>query len=311
MKQVIFNVGGALSTYIQCYDKTIIIDLGKSKDFNPVYDFLLPLFSKRKSKIIREEGNKFYVDQLILSHPHLDHISSIIEFDEYFYPYLLTCPNSNIGLGGNEKLNWRNIEDNDYLKKYREMTETSKRQPPLKSLFPDRRQEIYWIPPVECENSELLCNESYCNNISLAVFFIINKHRIFLPGDLQKEGMIELLRRNYSLRERLASGLDVLVAPHHGLRSSFSVDLFACMKNNKTRCVNIVSEKITTEEGRQVDSRYSTKEFCEAQNNLGPIDEPHYQIKTSRGHIYIEYNLQDNPKLEIICDNSELLNKFL
>ena len=44
MKVVIFNVSGALSSYVETSTKKIVIDLGKSKEFSPVNDFLIPLF---------------------------------------------------------------------------------------------------------------------------------------------------------------------------------------------------------------------------------------------------------------------------
>lgn len=39
MKVVIFNVGAALSAYVETDNKKIVIDLGKSCDFSPVNDF--------------------------------------------------------------------------------------------------------------------------------------------------------------------------------------------------------------------------------------------------------------------------------
>ena len=50
MKVVIFNIGAALSAYVEIGDKKIVIDLGKSSVFSPVNDFLLPLFEKRGEK---------------------------------------------------------------------------------------------------------------------------------------------------------------------------------------------------------------------------------------------------------------------
>ena len=56
-------------------------------------------------------------------------------------------------------------------------------------------------------------------------------YRVFLPGDLQKLAMGEFLnkktsiRNSYaeSIRTELANGVDFLICPHHGLKSSFSV----------------------------------------------------------------------------------------
>ena len=47
MKQVIFNVGGALSVYSEFSGKKLLVDIGKSKDFNPITDFLIPLYESK------------------------------------------------------------------------------------------------------------------------------------------------------------------------------------------------------------------------------------------------------------------------
>jgi hypothetical protein len=52
-----------------------------------------------------------------------------------------------------------------------------------------------------------------------------------------------------SLKQLLQSrGLSVLVAPHHGLESCYSSDLFAAIASNKPR-INIISERRKTREG--------------------------------------------------------------
>ena len=69
-KIVILNVGGALSSYAEIDNKKIIIDLGKSSDFSPVDNFLIPLAQKRSFKKSDVTGNtdKYNIDQLFLSH---------------------------------------------------------------------------------------------------------------------------------------------------------------------------------------------------------------------------------------------------
>lgn len=311
MKQVIFNVGGALSSYTEFENKKLIIDIGKSSDFNPIIDFLLPLFNKRNSEKLND---KYRIDQLIISHPHNDHISCIEDFNKHFYTELLTCPNNNNGMEENEKINWSYFDNcNSNIKLLKEML--IGRNPPLKPTC-DGKQFIFYIPPKICEETDELLQESYCNNISLAVFLIIKNHRVFFPGDLQKNGMKELIEKKYHLGKdtpllnKLNGGVDILITPHHGLQSSFSTTLFDSMKENKTRCLNIVSEKVNTDDNRNIDSRYSTSDYCIGKNNLGNSEEKHYQLKTSHGHIFIDYNYNDYPHITIISDNKELINKF-
>jgi beta-lactamase superfamily II metal-dependent hydrolase len=306
MKQVVFNVGGALSTYVEFDDKKLLIDVGKNDEFNPIIDFLLPLYRKRGNEKSQWNDKKYHIDQLIISHPHKDHLSSIVDFDKYFHSELLTCPNSNDGMQELDKINWELIgnKDDPSIIKLKEMLVG--RQPPLRTTA-DQNEWIYYLPPKTVENNKELSAESYCNNISIAVFLLINNRRIFLPGDIQKAGMVELLNIKYALKSRLRGGVDVLVAPHHGLTSSFSVELFDLIPNHRTQCLNIVSEKTNNpDENRTVDSRYSSSEYCYGRNNLKCN-----QFKTSNGHLFIDYSPRDYPSFEVITDNSVLVDKFL
>lgn len=309
MKQVIFNVGGALSSYIEFDNKAIVVDIGQGNGFNPVTDFLFPLYTKRNGR--RESStsseNRFVVDQLIISHPHEDHLSAINEFDKYFYCDLLTTPNDNDGMEEQEKVNWELIDKNENVNKLKEMLVG--RTPPLRASH-DQNEFIYYIPPEICENTPELKQESYANNISIATFFILKNHRVFMPGDIQKAGMKEILDRKHLLKNKLNGGVDVLIAPHHGLRSSFSTELFEMIKGNKVRCINVVSEKRNTDDSRNVDTRYSSSEYCLGKNNLEGFED-HYQVKTSRGHIVIDYSYNDYPRIEIVDDNEKLIKQFL
>jgi beta-lactamase superfamily II metal-dependent hydrolase len=110
MKQVVFNVGGALSTYIEFDGNTLMVDIGKSDSFNPIIDFLLPLYKKSRRRKYSLDNTKYYISQLIISHPHNDHISAVEDFNKYFHPELLTCPNDNAGMKEIEKINWELFE---------------------------------------------------------------------------------------------------------------------------------------------------------------------------------------------------------
>lgn len=312
MKQVIFNVGGALSVYTEFDDKKLLIDVGKSSDFNPIIDFLLPLYKKRNSVKSTSDTTKYQIDQIIISHPHKDHLSSIKDFNDNFYPDLLTCPNDNNGMPEGHLINWDLVgnEEEDFIVTLKSMLVG--RQPPLRTTS-DQNEFIYYLPPQLVEETQELKNESYCNNISIATFLIINNYRVFLPGDLQKLGMDKIININYPLKNKLKGGVDVLICPHHGLKSSFSTFMFDCMKNGKTNSLNIVSEKINNpEESRTVDTRYSSSYYCSGNNNLegGNGVKECYQVKTSRGHIFIDYSTKKQPTFEIINDNKILINRF-
>lgn len=287
MKQVVFNVGGALSTYIEFGERKVLVDIGSSDDFNPIIDFLYPLYVARNST--KNADGKFVLDQCIISHPHKDHIAAITDFDKYFFPQLLTCPNSNDGLEEQCKVNWDLIgnEEDDSIKTLKRMLKG--RTPPLRSsdtasLF------IYYIRPKIVEQNSTLSSESYVNNISIATIIRNEGYSVLMPGDLQKAGMEYLIKDSGAFRRKLKDGIDVLVTPHHGLRSSFSTKLFDEMNGKKTRCLNVVPEKPNTDDDREVDSRYSDGNYCAGENSLSTQDESHYQVRTSRGHVLLDYS---------------------
>ena len=306
MKIVIFNVGGALSSYVEVGTKKLVIDLGKGNEFSPVNDFLVPLFGERKEQLLKD--GRFRMDQLILSHPHTDHINDLTDFDEHFYADLYTTPNDlSPSAESHKNVDWSLVDnaDSNEVKKLRDMYVG--RQLPLRVCDP-QRMAIGYIYPGHVSDNQTLVDESYTNNISIGVF-IRSGYSIFFPGDVQKEGMKVFLDEDAVVKQQLKQGLDFLIAPHHGLRSSFSTDLYSAMKNGKTKKLNIVSEKVTNgpDDKRQVDSRYSTADYCEGDNNLSTKDSPVYQRKTSNGHIFID----DDGSITIESDISKIIEKFV
>lgn len=305
MRSIVFNVGGALATYFEQGETYVVVDIGKSNEFSPVNDFLLPLFEKKKRR--KNHDGKYVISQLVVSHPHNDHLSDIQPFDKSFCPYLLTCPNNNTKGNSLENIRWNRVSSPQdpniiYLKKM-----MKNRCIPLRSVDP---QHIYitYIKPGNVERNKSLLDESYTNNISIVTFIDFGIYSIFLPGDLQKEGMKYLLSDTYcnSLKKKLGQGVDYLICPHHGLRSSFSVDLFSSMKDGKTQRLNIVSEKRTSEgNDRIVDSRYGSAQYCLGKNNLSKENDV-FQRKTSGGHIFIG----DDGNIIISNDINYLISLF-
>ena len=304
MKTVIFNVGAAMSAYVETDNKKIVIDLGKSSDFSPVNDFLLPLFEKRGEK--KDYGEKYYINQVFISHPHRDHISDLSDLDEHFYIDLYTTPNDlTKGFDAHIKnVNWELVDDpdSDGVKKVKEVYKN--RQLPLRVSLPTQ-MTLGYMYPGNVEENETLISESYTNNIGL-VLYIHAGYKILFAADIQKEGMKQLLEDNMELKKKIGQGVDFLVCPHHGLRSSFSIELFDAMKNRKTKKLNIVSEKVNGDDNRNVDTRYSSTDYCEGDNNLSSDGNIVCQRKTSQGHIFIN----DDGIVTIEKDIQKIIEKF-
>lgn len=303
MKVVVFNVGSALSSYVELGKKKIIVDIGKGNNFSVVTDFLLPLFARRGE--LRRNG-KYYLDQVIVSHPHADHSSDLGELYKYFDIGLFTTPNDlSDEFEKAKNVNWDLVDDSesDEIKTIREIYRG--RSLPLRECDLSA-MTIGYLDPGKVENVTLLKNESYTNNIGI-VLYISYGYSVFFAADLQKEGMKKMLSLNLKLRDKLEKGVDFLVCPHHGLRSSFSTELFSVMKGGKTRRLNIVPEKISGDDNRKIDSRYSSTDFCNGDNNLSSFGKTVCQRKTSQGHIFID----DNGSVTVENDIGNILNKFV
>lgn len=304
MKVVIFNVGAAMSAYVETNNKKIVIDLGKSSEFSPVNDFLLPLFEKKGEK--KNCEGKYNLSQVFISHPHRDHISDLSDLDEHFYINLYTTPNDlTKGFDAHRKnVNWELVDDHDSddVKKVKEIYKN--RQLPLRVSLPTQ-MTLGYMYPGNVEDNETLTSESYTNNIGL-VLYIHAGYKILFAADIQKEGMKLLLEDNKELKKKIGQGVDFLVCPHHGLRSSFSTELFNAMKNGKTKKLNIVSEKVNGDDNRNVDNRYSSTDYCEGDNNLSANGNIVCQRKTSQGHIFID----DDGIVIIEKDIQKIIEKF-
>lgn len=286
----IFHVGRGVAGAIRTPEgKWVAIDLGASDDFCPVKDFLAEKIKTEK----RADGRK-PMAQLIISHPHNDHMTSLKRYDESFYPDLLSVPNSNHEKSPEKNVNWDRVQNpHDDLTNYLRKSMLPGRTPPLRATKDETdgfNFEIYYLNPHTCENDEALQKTNYPNNISIVARLYYKGNVVLFPGDIMKDGMQKLIGTT-TLGTRLEkAGVNFLVAPHHGLRSSFSVDLFAKMKGGKS-ALNIISEKSTISDSNEiVDERYGLPEYASGHsvhiNGNAPLLKR--KIRTSVvGHIHI------------------------
>lgn len=313
-----------MSSYLEFNGRRVVIDLGKGQDFDPVIDFLLPLAKKKFIKSPNDD-KRYFLDQVFLSHLDNDHISSIEDFDKYFHPGYLTAPCEHPRQSSVFNIiKSLFIKDSDSLANY-VLDMMKKRSPGHGSGSEEDSNcplvvchncaeniQLYHIPANICGKDEDL-NKNYSNNTSLLLLININGHITFMPGDIMKEGMEYMIENNKDFKTYLESlGIDFLVAPHHGLTTSFPEVFFQTVKDNKTNRLNIISEKlrktIFKEARSDVDSRYYSGDYCAGNNNI----DGQLGIKTSGGHIVIDYS-GDSPHVKIIDTDKteELIKEFI
>lgn len=321
MKKIaIFNVGGALSSFAEIDGRYLVVDLGKSTDFSPVEKFLLPLAGKKQfKKYIEGDANgKYYIDQLFLSHLDNDHISDYDKFREYFQAGYMTCPNDNEKQNNLFKIVLDYFTGENKVQKLvlSDMKTRNADAPnsygmsldnPLVSTFSEI--SLFYIRPDICKNDELKSN--YANNLSLLLFFSVNNKTVLMPGDISKEGMEFLINNYKDFKDKLNNlGIDFLVAPHHGLSTSFPDILFKEINSSKTR-LNIISEKVRTEKDKDsenrsvVDSRYYSSDYSTGDNSL-----KQNAVKTSMGHIVIDLETSED-EIKQYQNIEDVINEFI
>lgn len=293
----LFDIGRGVCSAIKTpAGKWIMIDLGSSSEFNPVYDFLIP---KIKNGNLSTADNKYVISQLILSHPHDDHMTCIEDFHIKIYPSLFTTPNDidHEDQPRHGKINWSLVTNpSDDLTKILRNKMFPRRQPPLKATKDDKTKgfvfKIYYLLPGICETDSELKKANYTNNCSIMARLNYRGNVVLFCGDMMKDGMAKIIKSDSALKNDLMKyGVDFLITPHHGLRSAFSTDLFTTIKGNKTRGLNIIPEKPTKDGSNEiVDTRYGSSNYCKGHIvlNKGKRHRKNMLKTSTFGHIRID-----------------------
>jgi hypothetical protein len=259
---------------------------------------------------------KYILDQLFLSHLDRDHISGYQLFIDNFWSNYMTCPNDNINQDDIFKVN-RDLlgEENELrnliLQNMACRNTSDGNHPSLSHMNPlisiIDEINLFYLKPGYCENIEDL-KSGYPNNISLVLFIRAGNKTVLFPGDILKQGMSHLINNDNEFKEIIANnGVDYLVAPHHGLQTSFSEDLFQTIENNMTR-LNIISEKIRNQKSNEnrsdVDTRYYSSDYSTGDNTLGQN-----AVKTSGGHIVIDFETIES-EVRQYQNIADVINEF-
>lgn len=254
----VFPVGRGNCAFLRTgLNHGFILDMGSEYEFD-ISEFIKKWFVPDLTKYPDASGEK--IAQAVLSHPHEDHITNCgVLHEKELYPALVTCPNDKTE---GEQFNWSrhgNPEGTEELiETYKSLY--AKRKPPLQSIrydgtlsLPNLEYGLYYVRPPVCEKLHPSDDNKYGNTTSIMFYFRQGGHSILFPGDMTPEGMKLVLadraEKRYSrfyntgspatadwhlktgsqpsLRSVLGThGLSVLMAPHHGLESCYSPELY-------------------------------------------------------------------------------------
>ncbi len=209
LKIMMWNVQHGSAAYIQTPNgKQIAIDMGASADCSP--------FQHLYQSGVRK------LDHVTITHPHLDHIEDILNFDK-LNPITFQAPalehiTERVIRGGNKRLSQ---DAEAKLQKYLEI----------------RRRYRFPVPPVSRidlpENTgnvsiktfqSTKCSTENINNHSIVTALEYCGVKVLIPGDNESPSWEELLMNPNFVST--IKGTDVLVAAHHGREAGFHNPLF-------------------------------------------------------------------------------------
>ena len=222
-----FNVERGLSVFVRLPNNLgILYDLGCSPEFSPV-EFIEDHFLPHLTKY--DEKNP--LAQLIVSHPHHDHIqeaSKVNESVELKNFGLITLPHFLEVEGRPEERLKRtrivNDDNEDFILEYEKLYDG--RKPPLQSLDPARcpattedcQVGIYYMRPPEVSKLHPLNDHHYGNGVSIGFYLKHNQHSLWIAGDITPEVHKKVLLRTDSVEARcslLASAPEGIPGDYH------------------------------------------------------------------------------------------------
>jgi len=237
---VFWDVQHGNAVYIKTpNNRHIVIDLGMGayRDNNLEFSPLLHLKNK---------WNINQLDYVIITHPHLDHIDDILNFEK-LSPKVLRKSQVPKEIVEN-LLREAKDEDKPKFEKYLVIIENYKR-PVSPENDPSNPENYGGIVIKNFDTSE--CSPSNINNYSIVTVLSFAGKKIVFTGDNESCSLNKLFEKA-DFREAVRNA-DILLAPHHGRKSGFHSDF-----------VDLVNPRLTViSDGRFCDSsassRYSKK----------------------------------------------------
>lgn len=199
----VYNVQLGLAVHVKAPNgKYVVIDLGTGAED-----------SGNKSPLLK----RLYDDigYMIITHPHLDHIDDILNFDRNA-PTILHRATSIT----NEEV-MKDVRDCD-IPKFRKYCEINNRYSLPVSTNTDPEIPDNYGGLSITTHSTSLCKRDNFNNFSTITVFELSNCKIVVCGDNEKESL-EILMNRTSFKESVKNA-DVLVAPHHGRDTGYLED---------------------------------------------------------------------------------------
>ncbi len=191
---------------------TLVLDCGKAQFFSPTRYICA-------NELTDAERNSAYpITQLVVSHPHDDHIEDIDEFTKRLKPQITY----------RQQYDWTDVKaqsGGDYL--------NLDRWSSFQAAYNQPVPQVYWGPVqfshkyLSVAQAQSLNQSKYINNSSIVTVVQIGSFKLTFPGDLEADGWEALL--NWEVFREAISGTSVFVTSHHGHSSGYTPRIFEAM----------------------------------------------------------------------------------
>lgn len=211
MKLIIWDVQHGSSAYLKTpLGKHIVIDLGSGDYSGNNVNFSPLLHLKNKCGVTQ-------LDEVIITHPHTDHIDDIMNFD-LLSPKVILRPKH---LSEDDIKRANPSKDQKKIEKYLEINRNYS-SPVEDSENPKFGQNnggvnIETFIPTKCGTSNI-------NNHSVVTIIEYLGAKILIPGDNEAASWKELLEKPSFIKA--IKDTDIFVASHHGRESGYYSELF-------------------------------------------------------------------------------------
>ncbi len=321
----VFNVGRGLSIFIRtALNQGIMYDFGSSEDFKPsefLTENIIPYLDKYKNcRVAQTVISHPHVDHIA----DINCLIEPDKKNPPFYSNLHTCPHDKTeGSAKPEAIDWNRIKNpkgsEDKIEVYKSIYEG--RNLPLQTIcyessrsIPNLEYGLYYVRPPVVNEIFSDNDQEYGNGTSLVIFYRHGYHTLLIPGDLNPDTFKHLLNEGKGLEKRYtvfdrrqsilhptwheksgdqpslksllsSQGLSILVAPHHGLKSGYSEDLYRTIKDGKPGLVVISEKRHLSDTDGEVDPFYQSSDGAKGQKvYIEGKEETRSSVSTRDGH---------------------------
>ena len=208
LQLIVWNVRHGSAAYIETPNgKHIAVDLGADDAFSPL-------------EYLRQQEGIRKLDHVTITHPHMDHIDDILNFDAIAPTTLLTprhLTETDIRSGNPKPSQEAEAKIRKYLEITGRYSGSVTPQDDLTKPENNGNVSVKRFVPSQASTGNL-------NNHSVVTVLEYSGVKILIPGDNEPPSWDELLNRRDFVTA--IADTNVLVAPHHGRESGFHAPLF-------------------------------------------------------------------------------------